>query len=212
MRLVLVALCLVVTACAGTYLPRAAHVMRDASVFLQGAEYNCSGTVISKTQILTAGHCLPGPGGTIAVIFRDGSKSVAHTMWQSDNADIGILETDTDAKVAAQIDCKPLEWGEPFWWIGNPSILQWNYSDGYVSYDGHLFVDGRDTSLVPVHANFNPGDSGAGLFSPDGKLRGVVSSFLTTVISHPLLPFPSLSQSGVGLAVPTEMLELCDAA
>jgi hypothetical protein len=49
---------------------------------------------------------------------------------------------------------------------------------------------------VVVHANFNPGDSGAGLIGEDGRVRGVVSAFLITRLGF------SASQSGNGLMTP----------
>jgi S1-C subfamily serine protease len=191
-------LLLVLSACAGRYLPDLAYDMRETAVVLEAAEYGCSGTIVAKNQVLTAAHCLPGPGGEVKVVFRNGETRTGRAIWQSETMDAGLIEFDGAAsKVFAQIDCKPMEWGEPVQWIGNPSILQWNYGSGFVSQEETVKKpDGTDTGFVVVHANFNPGDSGAGLFSADGRVRGVVSAFLITRLGF------SASQSGNGLMTP----------
>jgi S1-C subfamily serine protease len=191
---------LVLSACAGQrWLPDVAYDMRETAVLLQSADYGCSGTIIAANLVLTAAHCLPGPDGEIKVIMRNGATRIGKTAWQAEKADVGVIAFDgAKSKVFAQIDCKPMEWGEPVQWVGNPSILQWNYGSGYVSQE-ETVIDpktGEDTGYIVVHANFNPGDSGAGLISEDGRIRGVVSAFLITRMGF------SVSQSGNGLMTP----------
>lgn len=200
MRLCLAAfLLLVLSACAGRYLPDLAYDMRETAVLLDSAEYGCSGTIVAANLVLTAVHCLPGPNGEIKVVMRNGETRTGKTVWQHSAFDAGLIAFDgPKAKTFVEIDCKPMEWGEPVQWIGNPSALRWNYGAGFVSQEETVIHPrtGEDTGFVVVHANFNPGDSGAGLISEDGRLRGVVSAFLVTQLGF------SASQSGNGLMTP----------
>jgi S1-C subfamily serine protease len=194
------ALPLLLIACTNRYLPDLAYEMRETAVFLEGSDYTCSGTVVAANMVLTAKHCVPGPDGEVTVIFANGEKRTGRTIWEADSRilDVGLIQFDGDArKHFMAVDCEPMEWGEPFAWIGNPSILHWNYGAGYVSsVDPVVDSQGTEHPMIPVHANFNPGDSGGGLISPDGHLRGVISAFLVTWLGN------SPSQSGTGLMVP----------
>jgi S1-C subfamily serine protease len=195
----IVFLVLVLSACAGRYMPDLAYDMRETAVLLEGADYGCSGTIVAANLVLTAAHCVPGPDGEIKVIMRNGETRTGKTVWQHEAFDAGVIRFDGDkVKVFAQIDCKPMEWGEPVQWIGNPSVLRWNYGSGYVSQEETVKhpKTGEDMGFIVVHANFNPGDSGAGLISQDGRVRGVVSALLITHLGF------SASQSGNGLMTP----------
>lgn len=208
MRLGLVAfLLLVLSACAAAYLPRNFERMADTAVFLDNVNGSGSGTVIAGNLILTAGHV--AEMGEMTMTFRNGEQRHVVPMWQSKTRDAAVMRFDgAPSKTVAAIDCKPVEWGEPVQWIGNPSILRWNYSQGYVSSPDFVInpQTGENTGMVALAALLNPGDSGSGMLSEDGKIRGVGVAFLITRIGF------SASQSGNGLMVPAsefcaEMLE-----
>jgi S1-C subfamily serine protease len=191
---------LVLSACsAQRWMPDLAYDMRETAVVLKGAEYGCSGTIVAANMVLTAAHCVPGPNGEIKVVMRNGETRTGKTAWQHSKLDAALISFDgAKATNFVEIDCKPMEWGEPVQWIGNPSVLQWNYGAGYVSQEETVKhpKTGEDLGFIVVHANFNPGDSGAGLIGQDGRLRGIVSAFLVTQLGF------SASQSGNGLMTP----------
>lgn len=208
MRLGLVAsLLLVLSACAASYLPRGFDRMADQAVFLDNVNGSGSGTVIAGNMILTAGHV--AEMGEMTMTLRNGEQRHASPLWQSETRDVAVMEFDgAPIKAVAAIDCKPVEWGEPVQWIGNPSLLRWNYRQGYVSSPEFVLnpKTGENTGMVALAALLNPGDSGSGMLSEDGKVRGVGVAFLITHIGF------SASQSGNGLMVPAsefcaEMLE-----
>jgi S1-C subfamily serine protease len=199
MRLGLVAfLLLVLSACgAQRWMSDLAYEMREVAVSLDDG--NCSGTLIGGTRVVTAKHCIAGKK-EIAVTFWNGEKRAARAKWMAAAHDAGVIEFEgAKAKVFAAIDCSPMEWGEPFQWVGQPSMLQWNFGAGFVSQDGPVkdFRLMGDGDFVAVSANFNPGDSGAGLISNSGRIRGVVTAYITTKTD-----VFSSSQSGNGLMTP----------
>ena len=200
-------LLLVLSACAVSYLPTHFDRMAQTAVFLENQNGSGSGTVIAGNLVLTAGHV--AEMGEMEMVLRDGTKRHAVPLWKHSMRDVAVMKFDGDpiAEVAA-LDCKPVEWGEPVQWIGNPSILRWNYSRGYVSSPDNVVNPrtGDDTGMVPLAALLNPGDSGSGMFSDEGLIRGVGVAFLITRI--PTMYGAAPSQSGNGLMVPTS--EFCE--
>lgn len=198
---------LVLSACAANnYLPRNFERMAGTAVFLENVNVHGSGTIVAGNLVLTAAHV--AEMGEMTLTLRDGSQRHASPLWKSETRDVAVMRFDgAPIKAVAVVDCKPIEWGEPVQWIGNPNILRWNFSRGYVSSPEPVMhpKTGESTGMVPLAAMLNPGDSGSGMLSEAGEVRGVgVASLLTRIGAG----FgSSLSQSGNGLMVPAS--EFC---
>lgn len=202
MRALLTALCggLLLTACVSTALPSHISEMVAASVLVSDDSGHGTGTLIGPSTILTAGH-VASENTDFTITFSDGRKAHAKTQWVGDKYDMALLRLDAPQEGAVDIDCSPLKLGERFFFVGNPSILKQNLTLGYVSSttpSGNDDMDGA--KLVPVASMFNPGDSGSGIFSDAGEVRGIVIAFLYTMIG----PIPS--QSGNGLVMPASVV------
>jgi S1-C subfamily serine protease len=197
-----VAAALVLSACASGYLPASFDNVADTAVFIKAENGTGSGTVIAQNLVLTAKH-VAAMKAPLTIELMDGTKRTAVVLWQDDK-DAAVLKVDgAPLKHAANIDCRPVEMGEPLQWIGSPLKTKFNYQRGYVSSPNSWQEEGDFKKQRPVQANFNPGDSGSGLFDMDGNLRGVVDAFV--VLQATMM---SVSQSGIGLMLPAS--EFCN--
>jgi len=193
-------LVLVLSACAASYLPDNFRLISDSSVFVGNGGGHGSGTIIGPHRVLTAAHV--AEHGNLVVTLADGTTRKAALLWKSEKEDAAILKLEgASVRGAATLDCDPVEVGEPLAWVGNPLQMTRVYNSGFAS--GQITTVYLGQQLVPVSALFNPGDSGSGLFSPDGRVRGVVSAFAVTQLG-----FMGASQSGIGLMTPTSVF--CD--
>lgn len=194
MRLGLVAFLLLVLSACAAYTPDNFRLISDTSALVSDGMGHGSGTVIGPHRLLTAAHVAEHDG--LSVILADGSEHKAKLIWKSKTTDAAIMSFEgAPARHYAKLDCAPVEVGEPLAWVGNPLELRRVYNSGFVSGEQTgSFFEGQP--MVPVSALFNPGDSGSGLFSPGGRVRGVVSAFAVTRIGF------GGSQSGIGLMTP----------
>lgn len=191
---------LLLTACVSTALPFHISEMTAASVLVADDNGHGTGTLIGSSTVLTAAH-VASENTDWTITFSDGRTVHAKTQWVSKKYDVALLALDTPQTGAVGVDCKPLRLGERFAFVGNPSILKQNLTLGYVSSVSASGVkDLDDSGLIPVASMFNPGDSGSGIFSDDGRVRGIVIAFIYTLIG----PFPS--QSGNGLVLPASVI------
>ena len=132
-----------------------------------GAE--CSATAIGPHALLTASHCeratshiaIDGIQADVATVLRDEEDhsiylltGISFNAWYAGNIPVDL----------------PLSVGDDVVIFGNPVPFRDMLRHAYVSGS-----DGPGPSIVFLDGNIRSGDSGAGVFSLDGKLLGVVS-------------------------------------
>jgi S1-C subfamily serine protease len=167
------------------------HILSTA-VKITAGDMKGSGTLIGSNLILTAKHV--AEVDNLEAQTYGGVKRKAVKVWESPDFDVAVLKMDGPAVAqGARFNCDPIEWTEPVQWIGNPLILDWNYGTGYVSTPkpntrGELAIVGA----------VNPGDSGSGVFSESGRLRGVAVAYVIGYVNG-----LQETQSGLGIIVPT---------
>lgn len=173
---------LVLSACAGLQWPDLVDV-RGTTVKISDSSGHGSGTVISKTQVLTAAHVVR-LGDTVDVEYYDGTKIKATVTWVDDKSDTAILTTEGPTRYATIIDCKPLEIGDRVFTLGNPGIARFVLTEGVVASTETFgaqvatMPNGMPVEVQPmilISADWEPGDSGAGVFDMKGHLRAIVN-------------------------------------
>lgn len=123
----------------------------------------CSGTAIAADLILTAEHCLDGALATV-----NGTKASGAVVYRDAKRDMARLRV-SGIRFASWAHMGPkAKQGDRVRWFGNPNGWADIYREGYVSYAG--------TDYLVVSAPICHGDSGAGAFSDDGRIVGVVSA------------------------------------
>lgn len=207
MRIWLAAFLAVALAACASLVPDDYDDMLEAAVIIEDGAGHGSGTVIWPNLVLTAGHIPDSPD--MQVRFHDGETHHLDLVWRSSEMDVAIWAFSGLLRPYMPIDCSPMEVGEAFSWIGNPSIVRFNLMRGFVSSMAPLEYENTDwlKYMLVVSAMFNPGDSGSGIFDSDGEIRGIVTAAVISQINS------SSSQSGNGLVLPASAFcEEMDAA
>ena len=132
-----------------------------------GAE--CSATAIGPHALLTASHC---ECATNKIVVDGVYAQIVGTLRDEEDHTIYLLTGITFQEWYAEplpVDL-PLSVGDEVLIFGNPVPFRDMLRHAYVS-----GTDGPGPSIMFLDGNIRNGDSGAGVFSPDGKLLGVVS-------------------------------------
>ncbi len=154
----------------------------------------CSGTLISRRAVLTAGHCVTnGQKGSFWTQKSDGSRTerkftdaIRHPDYDTyDGADLAvlILANDVTDVTPALLGASPVWKGQPITKVGyGYTSFNGDYQD-HTKYAGTNTIadlwDGSMFSYVgstPGHANNCSGDSGGPAYSNAGAVIGVTSS------------------------------------
>ena len=156
-----------------------------------------SGTIVTGTgTVLTAAHVVSG-GGTISVLFADGTKAAA-TIARSDKAhDTATLVPKKLPEVVVPATLGGgVVVGADVVAIGNPLGLRDSTSTGIVSgLDRTTRTStGAISGLIQFDAAVNPGSSGGPLLNNQGLVVGVVVSIAD--------PGEDDAFAGIGFAVP----------
>ena len=156
-----------------------------------------SGTVVTDTgTVLTANHVIAG-GGTISILFADGTKAGATVVSASRKTDIATLNPSKlpEVVVAATLGGGVVV-GAGVVAMGNPLGLRDSTTTGIVSGLGRTSKTktGSMSGLIQFDAAVNPGSSGGPLLDDRGLVVGVVVSIAD--------PGGDDAFAGIGFAVP----------
>ncbi len=146
-----------------------------------------SGFVIDgKGHILTNNHvvALAGDGGTIKVVFDDGSQKDAAVVGRDVSYDLAVIKADTGSRAPLVLgNSDQVVVGDPVIAIGAPLGLQGTVTTGIVSAKNRPVTagdgSGTETSFinaVQTDAAINPGNSGGPLVDSAGTVIGVNSA------------------------------------
>jgi putative serine protease PepD len=156
-----------------------------------------SGVIVTDTgTVLTANHVISG-GGSISILFADGTKAAATIASASPKTDIATLTPKKlpEVVVAATLG-GGIAVGSDVVAIGNPLGLRDSTTTGIVSGLNRTTKTkaGSLSGLIQFDAAVNPGSSGGPLLSSQGLVVGVVVSIAD--------PGGDDAFAGIGFAVP----------
>ena len=156
-----------------------------------------SGVVITDTgTVLTANHVV-ADGGTISILFADGTRAAATVSSAAPKTDIATLTPRNLPEVVVPATLGGgVAVGSDVVAIGNPLGLRDSTSTGVVSgLDRRTKTKaGSLSGLIQFDAAVNPGSSGGPLLDPLGNVVGVVVSIAD--------PGDDDAFAGIGFAVP----------
>jgi putative serine protease PepD len=156
-----------------------------------------SGVIVTDTgTILTANHVI-SDGGSVMVLFSDGTKSSAQVSSTNPTSDSATLTPATLPEVVVPaVLGGGLTVGANVVAIGNPLGFTDSTTSGIVSgLDRTAKTDvGRFSGLIQFDAAVNPGSSGGPLLDSKGLVVGIVVSIAD--------PGDDDSFAGIGFAVP----------
>lgn len=187
--------------CAGTFpryvrTPQQLAVINDSVVALVAFKpetdgtrrVGCTGTFISRTQILTAAHCIATNGHALVVTYRDFNRTSGF-ITKDTNLTVFVIERiDREADLAL---LKPAQWetvpphhalrvapegprqGEIVVRTGHPIDLPWTFSQGVVS-SSHRVTHDMSVVAIQQDAAIAPGDSGGALLNHNNQIVGVI--------------------------------------
>lgn len=158
MKWIALLLALFTAGCAEAHPP-----IRDVALRLDLSPGICSATAVGPDLILTATHCMEG--NRITAINGQPAYALKRI---DDGKDHSLVRVSIKFKRWAKAGKAPLIAGDRVKWLGNPAGNENVYREGYVSrsYTDEIWLD----------AQAYGGDSGAGVYGPDGRLCGVISA------------------------------------
>jgi putative serine protease PepD len=156
-----------------------------------------SGVIVTNTgTVLTANHVISG-GGSISILFADGTKAAATLASANPKTDIATLTPKKlpEVVVAATLGAG-VAVGSDVVAVGNPLGLRDSTTTGVVSGLDRTTKTkaGSLSGLIQFDAAVNPGSSGGPLLNSQGLVVGVVVSIAD--------PGGDDAFAGIGFAVP----------
>jgi putative serine protease PepD len=156
-----------------------------------------SGVIVTDTgMVLTANHVI-ADGGSVSILFADGTKSTATVAFASPKIDIAALTPKKLPEVVVPaILGGGVAVGSDVVAIGNPLGLRASATTGIVSGLNRTTnaKAGSLSGLIQFDAAVNPGSSGGPLLNSQGVVIGVVVSIAD--------PGRDDAFAGIGFAVP----------
>ncbi len=156
-----------------------------------------SGTIVTGTGTVLTAHHVVSDGGSISILFADGTKSAATVAETNPRIDIAALTpTKLPEVVVPAILGGGVAVGSEVVAIGNPLGLRDSTTTGIVSgLDRRTKTQtGPLSGLIQFDAAVNPGSSGGPLLNNQGLVVGVVVSIAD--------PGEDDAFAGIGFAVP----------
>jgi putative serine protease PepD len=151
-----------------------------------------SGFVLdTRGRIMTNNHVVAAAGGgTITVVFADGTRTTAELVGRSPSYDLAVIKVDPSSHLTPiRIgDSDASQIGESVIAIGSPLGLPGTVTAGIVSAKNRpVVVNGSGNADAPTayinaiqtDAPINPGNSGGPLVDPQARVIGVNSAILT---------------------------------
>jgi putative serine protease PepD len=175
-----------------------------------------SGEVIRNDgYILTNNHVISAAaeGGSISVLFSDGSTMPATLTGRDPQADLAVIKVNTSKKLPTITfgSSSNVEVGQPVVVLGAPLGLSSTVTSGIVSaLDRTIEVPGDKgetallASAVQTDASINPGNSGGAMTNCSGQLIGVPSAGASVPSSS---GESSGGSVGLGFAIPVSTAE-----
>lgn len=142
----------------------------------QGKEHTllggCSGTFVSKDEILSAAHCFDSNHITNIWVRDINGKSYSAEVIKLDvGHDLSLLRIPALHHKYVKLG-KHLKVGEEIINVGSPYFLEFLVSHGIVSAI-HVEIEQFKSLYTITDAAINPGSSGGGVFNSKGELVGV---------------------------------------
>ena len=163
-----------------------------------------TGVIVSEDGYILTNHHVAGQASRIDVIFSDGSRARAQTLWSDTALDLAVLKVDGRHQPATLASSADVLVGETVVAIGTPLTLQFQHTVtvGVVSAVNRvLSLPSENGSyafledLIQHDASINPGNSGG----PLCNLRGEVVGINTIKVSE---------AEGIGFAVPVDIARI----
>ena len=158
---------------------------RAAAVFLKQGGREGTGFLVGETRIITAAHVVQN-GHTVQVHFPGGEERTALVVAADGPLDIAVLEVSGVPAGVTRLDWETAaspEPATPVWSWGFPLGDVFG-SDTSVSVAGGLVAahqrNFRDFAVLQTDAAVVPGSSGSPLITADGRLVGVIISYITS--------------------------------
>ena len=158
---------------------------RAAAVFLKQGGREGTGFLVGETRIITAAHVVQN-GHTVQVHFPGGEERTALVVAADGPLDIAVLEVSGVPDGVTRLDWETAaspEPATPVWSWGFPLGDVFG-SDTSVSVAGGLVAahqrNFRDFAVLQTDAAVVPGSSGSPLITADGRLVGVIISYITS--------------------------------
>ena len=174
----MLAVLLLLAGCCGCASVPTFDALHSTTLRLEFVRGICSGTAIGPHVILTAQHCLRG--GTLQLVNDQPVKVVGIGRDKHDTLTLRL--TGLTFTHWARLGHAPKQGDRIRWW-GNPEGQPNVYREGYVA--------GLSDGMIVFDATICHGDSGAGIFNPQGEVVGVVTAMTdlsgcTFMMAYPL--------------------------
>ena len=148
------------------------------------------------------------------VEFYDGSLAAAEVIGRDVVSDLAVLRVDprvTELQPVIFADSDALTVGQEVLALGNPYGNEWTLTTGIISAldraISNELTDYLSGGFIQTDAAINPGNSGGPLLNMNGHVIGVNNSIqLDTTERRPQPGAPALSNSGVGFAIPSNLV------
>lgn len=171
-----------------------------------------SGFVLrSDGYILTNNHVVDtatGPGGSITVVFADGTQEPATVVGATNDYDIAVVKVERTGLVPLALgDSDAVVVGDPVVAVGAPLGLQGTVTSGIVSAVNRPVTAGDASgqafiNAIQTDAAINPGNSGGPLVNLAGEVVGVNSA----IAQLPGAVLSGTGSIGLGFAIPSNQV------
>jgi putative serine protease PepD len=177
----------------------------------QGAGTGSGFIISSDGYIITNNHVagVAGQGGSIDVVFSDGSTATGRLMGANSNYDLAVVKVDKPNVPTVPLGSSAgLKVGDSVIAVGSPLGLQGTVTTGIVSaLDRPVTAGGESGSgdvsfidAIQTDAAINPGNSGGPLLNGSGEVIGVNSAIASTGAAGGGQP----GNIGLGFAIPID--------
>jgi putative serine protease PepD len=168
-----------------------------------------SGFIISTDGYILTNNHVAGPsgnGGTIEVLFGDGSKATGTLVGANPGYDLAVVKVDKTGLPAISLGTSgDLKVGDAVIAVGSPLGLQGTVTSGIVSALNRPVTAGGEgetafINAIQTDAAINPGNSGGPLLNASGSVIGINSAIASMGSSSSGQP----GSIGLGFAIPID--------